>query len=107
MLGGTTGGGGIKASSSLSVGVNDDHQLKKYANKNLFKNSADKDEEIRRHQPSSPAAARSFQVTQTSPSTFVAVARAVVVAVTVVVGGIRVGDGGGGGIAGGGGGGGG
>jgi hypothetical protein len=39
---------------------------KKYANKNLpLEKSADNDEEIRRHQPSSPAAARNFPVTQT------------------------------------------
>ncbi len=61
----------------------------------LLKKSADKDKEIRRHQPSSPAAASSFQVTQMSPLTFVVVAMAVAVAVTVV------GVGGGGGSGGG------
>ncbi len=50
-----------------------------------LKQSADKDEEIRRHQPSSPAAASSCRVTQTSPSTFVPVAVARAVAVVVAV----------------------
>ncbi len=59
----------------------------------LLKKSADKVEEIRRHQPSSPAAASSCQVTQTAPSTFVVVARAVAVAVTVVGGDVGVGFG--------------
>ncbi len=43
-----------------------------------LKKSADEDKEIRHHQPSSPAAASSCQVTQTSPLTFVAVAVALV-----------------------------
>jgi hypothetical protein len=44
----------------------------------LLKKSADKDKEIRCHQPSSPAAASSFQVTQTLHSSFVAVVVALV-----------------------------
>ncbi len=59
----------------------------------LLKKSADKVEEIRQHQPSSPTAASSCQVTQTLPLTFVVVARAVAVAVAVVGGGVGVGVG--------------
>ncbi len=54
-------------------------QPKSAINKNQH---SDKDEEIRRHQPSS---ARSCPVTQTLPLTFVAVAVARAVAVAVVV----------------------
>ncbi len=62
-----------------------------------LKKSADKDEEIRRNQPFSPAAASSCQVTQMLPSTFVVVARVVAVVVTIMGIGVGVGVGGGGG----------
>jgi hypothetical protein len=71
--------------------------------KSAVKKSLDEDKEIHCHQPFSPTAASNCQVTQTLPSIFVVVARAVAVAVTIMGGGIGVGSGGGssGGIAGG------
>ncbi len=66
----------------------------------LSQKSADTDKEIRCHQPSSPTAASSCQVTQLLPLIYVGVAWAVVVGAMVVGGGI--GGGGGSGCGGGG-----
>ncbi len=62
------------------------HKHKNKQNRNLLlKKSADKEEEIRRHQLSSPTATSSFPVIQALPSTFMAVAGARVVAVVAAV----------------------